>query len=117
MVGLGAFVTTLCQPKVIGRLPFQFLLKEQLHFNQETMAVFWLWATFAWNIKPIAGVLSDAFPLFGHAPPSLYDHQLCNGGNQLDRARPCAANLRAVADSCLYRQHVPGRGEHCLWAD
>jgi predicted MFS family arabinose efflux permease len=65
MVGLGAFVTTLCQPKVIGRLPFQLLLKEQVHLDPNAQALFWLWATFAWNIKPIAGVFSDAFPLFG----------------------------------------------------
>jgi MFS family permease len=65
MVGLGAFVTTLAQPGVIGRLPFQLLLKTQLHFNAQTLAAFMLIATFAWNVKPIAGILSDAFPLFG----------------------------------------------------
>jgi BT1 family protein len=64
MVGLGAFVTTLAQPGVIGRLPFQLLLKNQLHFNAQTLATFMLVATFAWNVKPIAGILSDAFPLF-----------------------------------------------------
>jgi MFS family permease len=64
MVGLGAFVTTLAQPGVIGRLPFQLLLKNQLHFNAQTLAAFMLVATFAWNVKPVAGILSDAFPLF-----------------------------------------------------
>jgi hypothetical protein len=65
MVGLGAFVTTLAQPGVIGRLPLQLLLKNQLHFNAQTLAAFMLVATFAWNVKPLAGILSDAFPLFG----------------------------------------------------
>src|SRR5712692_6947137 len=65
MVGLGAFVTTLAQPGVIGRLPLQLLLKNQLHFNAHTLAAFMLVATFAWNVKPLAGILSDAFPLFG----------------------------------------------------
>ncbi len=64
MVGLGAFVTTLAQPGVIGRLPFQLLLKNRLHFNAQTLAAFMLMATFAWNVKPLAGILSDAFPLF-----------------------------------------------------
>ena len=65
MVGLGAFVTTIAQPGVIGRLPLQFLLKNELHFNAQTLAAFMVVATFAWNVKPLAGILSDAFPLFG----------------------------------------------------
>jgi predicted MFS family arabinose efflux permease len=65
MVGLGAFVTTLTQPGVIGRLPLQLLLKNQLHFNAQTLAAFMVVTTFAWNVKPLAGILSDAFPLFG----------------------------------------------------
>jgi predicted MFS family arabinose efflux permease len=65
MVGLGAFVTTITQPAVIGRLPLQLLLKNQLHFNAQTLAAFLVVSTFAWNVKPLAGILSDAFPLFG----------------------------------------------------
>ena len=65
MVGLGAFVTTIAQPNVIGRLPFRLLLKNDLHLNAQAVATFTLFATFAWNVKPIAGILSDAFPLFG----------------------------------------------------
>ena len=65
MVGLGAFVTTIAQPSVIGRLPLRLLLKEELHFTAQTLATFMLIATFAWNVKPIAGILSDAFPLLG----------------------------------------------------
>ena len=65
MVGLGAFVTTIAQPAVIGRLPLQLLLKNQLHFNAQTLAAFLVLASFAWNVKPLAGILSDAFPIFG----------------------------------------------------
>jgi len=65
MVGLGAFVTTIAQPGVIGRLPLQLLLKNELHFNAQALAAFMLVTTFAWNVKPLAGILSDAFPLFG----------------------------------------------------
>lgn len=64
MVGLGAFVTTIAQPGVIGRLPLQLLLKNTLHFNAEMLAFFMLIATFAWNVKPLAGILSDSIPLF-----------------------------------------------------
>src|SRR5262249_22086085 len=65
MVGLGAFVTTIAQPAVIGRLPLQLLLKIQLHCNAQTSAAFLVVTSFAWNVKPLAGILSDAFPLFG----------------------------------------------------
>ena len=65
MVGLGAFVTTIAQPGVIGRLPLQLLLKNTLHWNAETLSLFMLIATFAWNVKPLAGILSDAIPLRG----------------------------------------------------
>jgi predicted MFS family arabinose efflux permease len=65
MVGLGAFVTTIAQPAVIGRLPLQLLLKNELHFNAQMLAAFMVVTTFAWNVKPLAGILSDAFPLFG----------------------------------------------------
>jgi len=65
MVGLGAFVTTLAQPAVIGRLPLQLLLKNELHFNAQTLATFLLIVAFPWNVKPVAGILSDSFPLFG----------------------------------------------------
>ncbi len=65
MVGLGAFVTTIAQPGVIGRLPLQLLLKNELHLTAQMLAGFMVIATFAWNVKPLAGILSDAFPLFG----------------------------------------------------
>ena len=65
MVGLGAFVTTIAQPGVIGRLPLRILLKDDLHLTAQGLATFMFVSTFAWNVKPLAGLLSDAFPLFG----------------------------------------------------
>jgi len=65
MVGLGAFVTTIAQPGVIGRLPLRILLKDHLHLGAQSLATFMFVSTFAWNVKPLAGLLSDAFPIFG----------------------------------------------------
>jgi MFS family permease len=65
MIGLGAFVTTIAQPGVIGRLPLRILLKDDLHLTAQAVATFMFLTTFAWNVKPVAGLLSDAFPLFG----------------------------------------------------
>ncbi len=65
IVGIAAFATTFPQQRMLGNLPTVFLLKEHFQLPKEKVAEFFLWATFAWNLKPIAGVLTDAFPLFG----------------------------------------------------
>jgi predicted MFS family arabinose efflux permease len=65
MVAVGAFATTFAQQRLIGTYPILFHLKERLHFSKEQVSEFFLWATFAWNLKPLAGVLTDAFPLRG----------------------------------------------------
>jgi MFS family permease len=65
LVGAGAFATTFAQQRVLGNYPTTFLLKDHLHLAKEQVAVFFFWATFAWNLKPLAGILTDAFPLFG----------------------------------------------------
>jgi predicted MFS family arabinose efflux permease len=36
-----------------------------MHFGREQVAEFFMWATFAWSMKPLAGVLTDAFPIRG----------------------------------------------------
>lgn len=64
VVGAGVFATTLAQPAVL-RLPFQVLLKSELHVAPETMAAFFALAPLAWYFKPFAGILSDSVPLFG----------------------------------------------------
>lgn len=60
----GIFATTLPQPQVLGRLPLQFLLKDEVGATREQMAEFFFWCGLAWYLKPFAGILTDAFPLF-----------------------------------------------------
>jgi predicted MFS family arabinose efflux permease len=66
MVAVGAFATTFAQQRVtLGNYPILFHLKNDLHFGREQVSEFFMWATFAWNLKPLAGVLTDAFPIRG----------------------------------------------------
>ena len=65
LISVGLFITTLGQPGVIGQLPFRFLFKNQFHLNAAQQANFFAIATFAWYLKPLAGLLCDSFPLFG----------------------------------------------------
>ncbi len=66
MVAVGAFATTFAQERAtLGNYPILFHLKERLHFSKEQVSEFFMWATFAWNLKPLAGVLTDAFPIRG----------------------------------------------------
>jgi BT1 family len=64
VIVFGIFATTLPQPQVLGRLPLQFLLKNEVSVTREQMAAFFFWCSLAWYLKPIAGILTDAFPLF-----------------------------------------------------
>jgi hypothetical protein len=64
VIVFGIFATTLPQPQVLGRLPLQFLLKNEASVTREQMAAFFFWCSFAWYLKPVAGILTDAFPLF-----------------------------------------------------
>ncbi len=61
----GVLATTLAQPQVLARLPLQNLLKNELHVDRTANAAFFFWAGLAWYLKPFAGILTDAFPLFG----------------------------------------------------
>src|SRR6202043_743917 len=51
--------------QVLARLPLQNLLKNELHLDRTANAAFFFWAGLAWYRKPFAGILTDAFPLFG----------------------------------------------------
>jgi MFS family permease len=62
---VGIFATTLAQPQVLGRLPLQNLLKNELHVGRAANAAFFFWIGLPWYFKPIAGILTDAFPIFG----------------------------------------------------
>ena len=61
----GVLATTLAQTQVLARLPLQNLLKNELHVDRTANAAFFFWAGLAWYLKPFAGILTDAFPLFG----------------------------------------------------
>jgi predicted MFS family arabinose efflux permease len=61
----GVLGTTLAQPQVLGRIPLQNLLKNELHVDREANAAFFFWIGLAWYFKPFFGIVTDAFPLFG----------------------------------------------------
>jgi len=65
IIVFGFFASTLPQPQGLGKLPLQFLLKNDVHVTREQMAEFFFWCGMAWYLKPFAGILTDAFPLFG----------------------------------------------------
>ena len=58
-------MTTFAQSRVLAQLPTTFLLKDVFHLEQQDVAIFFFWVTFPWNVKPLAGILTDGFPLFG----------------------------------------------------
>jgi MFS family permease len=64
IIVFGIFATTLPQPQALGKLPLQFLLKNEVGVTREQMAAFFFWCGLAWYLKPFAGILTDAFPLF-----------------------------------------------------
>jgi len=65
LICAGLFITSLGQPGVIGGLPFRFLFKNQFHLNASEQANFFAVATFAWYLKPVAGLLCDSLPILG----------------------------------------------------
>jgi hypothetical protein len=65
VIAAGIFVTGLGWPGLIGRLPFGLLLKNQLHLPAEDVAVFWAVSSLPWYVKPLVGLIGDAYPLFG----------------------------------------------------
>jgi BT1 family len=74
IIVFGIFASTLPQPLVLGRLPLQFLLKNEVGVTLEQMAAFFFWCTLAWYLKPFAGILTDAFPIFSAERPELDWH-------------------------------------------
>src|SRR6202043_2329936 len=65
IIVFGSLATTMPQPQALGRLPLQFLLKNEVNVTREQMAAFFFWCGLAWYLKPFAGILTDAFPFFG----------------------------------------------------
>ena len=64
IIVVGIFATTLGQPQTLGKLPLQHLLKEEVHVTKTQMASFFFLCGLAWYFKPVAGILTDAVPLF-----------------------------------------------------
>lgn len=65
VIAVGVFATTLSQVDVLAALPLRNLLKNSLHASRAANAAFFFWAGLAWYFKPLAGIITDAFPLFG----------------------------------------------------
>src|ERR1700733_13674101 len=65
IIVFGIFASTMPQTTALGRLPLQFLLKNEMNVTREKMAAFFCWTGLAWYLKPFAGLLTDAFPFFG----------------------------------------------------
>ena len=65
LVGCGIFVSTYAQTGTIGLYPFRFLLKDKLGEGPLRVALFMQLSAMPWNLKIIAGVISDAIPFFG----------------------------------------------------
>jgi predicted MFS family arabinose efflux permease len=65
VVAVGIFVTGFGWPGIIGLLPINLMLKNQLHLSAFDVAWFWSIATFAWYFKPFIGFACDAYPLRG----------------------------------------------------
>jgi len=65
IVGCGIFVSTFAQAGVLGLYPLRFLLKDKLGEGPLRVALFMQLANMPWNLKIIAGIISDAVPIFG----------------------------------------------------
>lgn len=65
LVVVGVLATTLAQPQVLARLPLTNMLKNELHVSRSTAAAFFFLAGLPWYFKPLAGIVTDAFPVFG----------------------------------------------------
>jgi hypothetical protein len=65
MVAAGMLATSLAQPQILAGLPLENLLKNELHVDRAANAAFFFWASFAWYFKPIVGIITDSFPIFG----------------------------------------------------
>jgi Na+/melibiose symporter-like transporter len=49
----------------LAKIPFQLVLKEEVHLSQTQIATFMLVASIPIYIKPLAGIMVDAVPFFG----------------------------------------------------
>jgi Na+/melibiose symporter-like transporter len=63
LIGSGWFATAMAH--TLTEIPFNYVLKDQLHLNAEGASLFKTIAAIPIYIKPFAGILSDAVPLCG----------------------------------------------------
>lgn len=66
VVGIGYLFLIIVDPRNgLPKLSIQYLLKDDLHLDATQIANFLALSAFAWYCKPLAGLLTDSFPLFG----------------------------------------------------
>jgi hypothetical protein len=65
VIVVGVLATTLAQTGTLARIPLQNLLKNELHVSRADNAAFFFWCGLAWYFKPLVGIVTDAFPVFG----------------------------------------------------
>jgi MFS family permease len=65
VIAAGVLATSLAQPQILAGIPLENLLKNELHVDRAANAAFFFWASLAWYFKPLVGILTDSFPLFG----------------------------------------------------
>lgn len=65
LIVVGVLTTTLAQPQVLGRIPITNMMKNEMHVSRADSAGFFFLIGLPWYFKPLAGVLTDAFPIFG----------------------------------------------------
>ena len=65
LIIVGIVATTLAQPLVLSSLPIRNMLKNELHVSRSDLSAFVFLSGLPWYAKPLAGVITDAFPLFG----------------------------------------------------
>lgn len=65
VIVVGLLATTLAQAQVLGHIPLQNLLKNELHVDRTANAAFFFYNQLPWYFKPIAGIFTDAFPFMG----------------------------------------------------
>jgi hypothetical protein len=110
IIVFGIFASTMPQPQALGKLPLQFLLKNEVNVTREQMAAFFFWCGLAWYLKPFAGILTDAFPFFRDTATTLSAFQLGTDRLELDLHEFSSAQLRVAAFGCNAGEPVHGHG-------
>src|SRR5215469_12791762 len=65
LIVVGVLATTLAQPGVLSAIPLRNLLKNELHATRSATSAWIFLSGLAWYFKPLAGIFTDAFPIFG----------------------------------------------------